>query len=153
MCSLKNRYICNEHGSVYSSCPYSFSLYYLLAVLLVKRLKYLLWLVVVFVLILLGYGVVCYVQLLENSFEASISPIDPVYRMANHPVCLPDSIVSERERELFYIAKVYGLIEYKSTCHKEQYARELLYPILQKVVEENVSIKSFNDKLQQALYH
>ena len=107
MCSLKNRYICNEHGSVYSSCPYSFSLYYLLAVLLVKRLKYLLWLVVVFVLILLGYGVVCYVQLLENSFEASISPIDPVYRMANHPVCLPDSIVSERERELFYIAKVY----------------------------------------------
>lgn len=116
-----------------------------------KRLKYLLWLVVVFVLILLGYGVVCYVQLLENSFEASISPIDPVYRMANHPVCLPDSIVSERERELFYTAKIYGLIEYKSTCHKEQYACELLYPILQEVVEENVSIKSFNDKLQQAL--
>jgi len=151
MCFLKNKYICNEHGSVYSSCPYSFSLYYLLAVLLVKRLKYLLWLVVVFVLILLGYGVVCYVQLLENSFEASISPIDPVYRMANHPVCLPDSMVSERERELFYTAKIYGLIEYKSTSYKENYACELLYPILQEVVEENVSIKSFNDKLQQAL--
>lgn len=151
MCFLKNKYICNEHGSVYSSCPYPFSLYYLLAVLLVKRLKYLLWLVVVFVLILLGYGVVCYVQLLENSFEASISPIDPVYRMANHPVCLPDSIVSERERELFYTAKIYGLIEYKSTFYKENYACELLYPILQEVVEENVSIKSFNDKLQQAL--
>ena len=116
-----------------------------------NRLKYLLWLVVVFVLILLGYGVVCYVQLLENSFEASISPIDPVYRMANHPVCLPDSMVSERERELFYTAKIYGLIEYKSTSYKENYACELLYPILQKVVEENVSIKSFNDKLQQAL--
>ena len=71
--------------------------------------------------------------------------------MANHPVCLPDSMVSERERELFYTAKIYGLIEYKSTSYKENYARELLYPILQKVVEENVSIKSFNDKLQQAL--
>lgn len=116
-----------------------------------NRLKYLLWLVVVFVLILLGYGVVCYVQLLENSFEASISPIDPVYRMANHPVCLPDSMVSERERALFYTAKIYGLIEYKSTSYKENYACELLYPILQEVVEENVSIKSFNDKLQQAL--
>ena len=71
--------------------------------------------------------------------------------MANHPVCLPDSMVSERERELFYTAKIYGLIEYKSTSYKENYARELLYPILQEVVEENVSIKSFNDKLQQAL--
>lgn len=116
-----------------------------------KRLKYLLWLVVVFVLILLGYGIVRYVRLLENSFEASISPIDPVYRMANHPVCLPDSMVSERERELFYTARIYGLIEYKSTSYKENYACELLYPILQEVVEENVSIKSFNDKLQQAL--
>ena len=67
-----------------------------------KRLKYLLWLVVVFVLILLGYGVVCYVQLLENSFEANISPIDPVYRMANHPVCLPDSMVLERKRTVLY---------------------------------------------------
>lgn len=117
-----------------------------------KRPKYLFWFVVVFfVLILLGYGIVRYVRLLETSFEASISPIDPVYRMANHPVCLPDSMVSERERELFYTAKIYGLIEYKSTSYKENYARELLYPILQKVVEENVSIKSFNDKLQQAL--
>ena len=116
-----------------------------------KRLKYLFWLIVVFVLILLGYGVVRYAQLLENSFEASISPIDPFYRMANHPVCLPDSMVSERERELFYTAKIYGLIEYKSTSYKENYARELLYPILQEVVEENVSIKSFNDKLQKAL--
>ena len=71
--------------------------------------------------------------------------------MANHPVCLPDSMVSERERELFYTAKIYGLIEYKSTSYKENYACELLYPILQEVVEENVSIKSFNDKLQQAL--
>ena len=67
-----------------------------------KRLKYLLWLVVVFVLILLGYGIVRYVRLLENSFEASISPIDPVYRMANHPVCLPDSMVSERKRAVLY---------------------------------------------------
>ena len=116
-----------------------------------KRPKYLFWFVVVFVLILLGYGIVRYVRLLETSFEASISPIDPVYRMANHPVCLPDSMVSERERELFYTAKIYGLIEYKSTSYKENYARELLYPILQEVVEENVSIKSFNDKLQQAL--
>lgn len=116
-----------------------------------KRLKYLFWLIVVFVLILLGYVIVRYARLLENSFEASISPIDPFYRMTDHPVCLPDSMVSERERELFYIAKVYGLIEYKSTCHKEQYARELLYPILQEVVEENLSIKSFNDKLQKAL--
>lgn len=117
-----------------------------------KRLKYLFWFVVVFfVLILLGYGIVRYVRLLENSFEASISPIDPVYRMANHPVFLPDSMVSERERELFYTAKIYGLIEYKSTSYKENYACELLYPILQEVVEENVSIKSFNDKLQQAL--
>lgn len=120
--------------------------------LLMKRLKYLFWFVVVFfVLILLGYGIVRYVRLLETSFEASISPIDPFYRMANHPVCLPDSMVSERERELFYTAKIYGLIEYKSTSYKENYARELLYPILQEVVEENVSIKSFNDKLQKAL--
>lgn len=117
-----------------------------------KRPKYLFWFVVVFfVLILLGYGIVRYVRLLENSFEACISPIDPVYRMANHPVCLPDSMVSERERELFYTARIYGLIEYKSTSYKENYACELLYPILQEVVEENVSIKSFNDKLQQAL--
>ena len=118
-----------------------------------KRLKfqYLFWLVVVFVLILLGYGIVRYARLLENSFEASISPSDPYYKLTDHPVCLPDSTVSERERELFYIAKAYGLIEYKSTCHKEQYACDLLYPILQEVVEEHVSIKSFNDKLQQAL--
>ena len=118
-----------------------------------KRLKfqYLFWLVVVFVLFLLGYGIVRYARLLENSFEASISPSDPYYKLTDHPVCLPDSTVSERERELFYIAKAYGLIEYKSTCHKEQYACDLLYPILQEVVEEHVSIKSFNDKLQKAL--
>ena len=118
-----------------------------------KRLKYqyLFWLVVVFVLILLGYGIVRYARLLENSFEASISPSDPYYKLTDYPVCLPDSTVSERERELFYIAKAYGLIEYKSTCHKEQYACDLLYPILQEVVEEHVSIKSFNDKLQKAL--
>lgn len=118
-----------------------------------KRLKYqyLFWLVVVFVLILLGYGIVRYARLLENSFEASISPSDPYYKLTDHPVCLPDSTVSERERELFYIAKAYGLIEYKSTCHKEQYACELLYPLLQEVVEGPVSIKSFNDKLQKAL--
>ena len=116
-----------------------------------KRLKYLFWFVVVFVLILLGYGIVRYALLLENSFEVSISPIDPFYRMTDYPVCLPDSMSSERERELFYIAKVYGLIEYKSTCHKEQYACELLYPLLQEVVEGPVSIKSFNDKLQKAL--
>ena len=116
-----------------------------------KTSKYILLIPAVFILITLGWMLIRYIQLLENSFEASISPIDPVYRMANHPVCLPDSMVSERERELFYTAKIYGLIEYKSTSYKENYARELLYPILQKVVEENVSIKSFNDKLQQAL--
>ena len=132
---------------------YAFSPHNLLAILLVKKPKYqyLFWLVVVFVLILLGYGIVRYARLLESSFEASISPSDPYYKLTDHPVCLPDSTVSERERELFYIAKVYGLIEYKSTCHKEQYACELLYPILQEVVEEHVSIKSFNDKLQKAL--
>lgn len=92
-----------------------------------KRPKYLFWFVVVFfVLILLGYGIVRYVRLLETSFEASISPIDPVYRMANHPVCLPDSMVSERERELFYTAKIYGLIEYKSTSYKENYACDVV---------------------------
>ena len=116
-----------------------------------KRLKYLFWFVVVFVLILLGYGVVRYVQLLENSFEASISPSDPYYKLTDHLVCLPDSTLSERDRELFYIAKVYGLIEYKSTYYKDQYACELLYPLLQEVVEGPVSIKSFNDKLQKAL--
>ena len=117
-----------------------------------KRLKYLFWLVPVFVvLILLGYGIVRYARLLENSFEASISPSDPYYKLTDHLVCLPDSTVSERDRELFYIAKVYGLIEYKSTYYKEQYAYELLYPLLQEVVEEPVSIKSFNDKLQKAL--
>ena len=116
-----------------------------------KRLKYLLWLVVVFVLILLGYGIVRYARLLENSFEASISPSDPYYKLTDHLVCLPDSTVSERDRELFYIAKVYSLIEYKSTYYKEQYAYELLYPLLQEVVEGPVSIKSFNDKLQKAL--
>ena len=130
---------------------HAFAPYNLLAILPVKRLKYLFWLIAVFVLILLGYGIVRYARLLENSFEVSISPIDPFYRMTDYPVCLPDSMSSERERELFYIAKVYGLIEYKSTCHKEQYARELLHPILQEVVEKNVSIKSFNDKLQKAL--
>lgn len=117
-----------------------------------KRLKYLFWLVPVFVvLILLGYGIVRYARLLENSFEASISPSDPYYKLTDHLVCLPDSTVSERDRELFYIAKVYGLIEYKSTYYKEQYAYELLYPLLQEVVEGPVSIKSFNDKLQKAL--
>lgn len=117
-----------------------------------KRLKYLFWLVpVFFVLILLGYGIVRYARLLENSFEASISPSDPYYKLTDHLVCLPDSTVSERDRELFYIAKVYGLIEYKSTYYKEQYAYELLYPLLQEVVEGPVSIKSFNDKLQKAL--
>ncbi len=117
-----------------------------------KRLKYLFWLVPVFVvLILLGYGIVCYARLLENSFEASISPSDPYYKLTDHLVCLPDSTVPERDRELFYIAKVYGLIEYKSTYYKEQYAYELLYPLLQEVVEGPVSIKSFNDKLQKAL--
>ena len=117
-----------------------------------KRLKYLFWLVpVFFVLILLGYGIVRYARLLENSFEASISPSDPYYKLTDHLVCLPYSTVSERDRELFYIAKVYGLIEYKSTYYKEQYAYELLYPLLQEVVEGPVSIKSFNDKLQKAL--
>ncbi len=43
------------------------------------------------------------------------------------------------------------MIEYKSTYYKEQYAYELLYPLLQEVVEGPVSIKSFNDKLQKAL--
>ncbi|WP_293965812.1 S41 family peptidase [uncultured Porphyromonas sp.] len=116
-----------------------------------KRLKYLFWFVVVLVLSLLGYGIVRYARLLENSFEASIFPSDPCYRMTDHSVCLPDSTVSERERELFYIAKLYGLIEYKSTSYKEKYACELLYPLLQEVVEGPVSIKSFNDNLQKAL--
>ena len=131
---------------------HAFAPYNLLAILPVKRLKYLFWLVPVFVvLILLGYGIVRYARLLENSFEASISPSDPYYKLTDHLVCLPDSTVSERDRELFYIAKVYGLIEYKSTYYKEQYAYELLYPLLQEVVEGPVSIKSFNDKLQKAL--
>ena len=131
---------------------HAFAPYNLLTILPVKRLKYLFWLVpVFFVLILLGYGIVRYARLLENSFEASISPSDPYYKLTDHLVCLPDSTVSERDRELFYIAKVYGLIEYKSTYYKEQYAYELLYPLLQEVVEEPVSIKSFNDKLQKAL--
>ena len=116
-----------------------------------KTSKYILVILAAFILATLGWMLIRYIQLLENSFEASISPIDPVYRMTDYPVCLPDSMSSERERELFYIAKVYGLIEYKSTCYKEQYARELLHPILQEVVEKNVSIKSFNDKLQKAL--
>ena len=131
---------------------HAFAPYNLLTILPVKRLKYLFWLVPVFVvLILLGYGIVRYARLLENSFEASISPSDPYYKLTDHLVCLPDSTVSERDRELFYIAKVYGLIEYKSTYYKEQYAYELLYPLLQEVVEGPVSIKSFNDKLQKAL--
>lgn len=131
---------------------HAFAPYNLLTILPVKRLKYLFWLVpVFFVLILLGYGIVRYARLLENSFEASISPSDPYYKLTDHLVCLPDSTVSERDRELFYIAKVYGLIEYKSTYYKEQYAYELLYPVLQEVVEGPVSIKSFNDKLQKAL--
>lgn len=131
---------------------HAFAPYNLLTILPVKRLKYLFWLVpVFFVLILLGYGIVRYARLLENSFEASISPSDPYYKLTDHLVCLPDSTVSERDRELFYIAKVYGLIEYKSTYYKEQYAYELLYPLLQEVVEGPVSIKSFNDKLQKAL--
>lgn len=131
---------------------HAFAPYNLLAILPVKRLKYLFWLVSVFVvLILLGYGIVRYARLLEDSFEASISPSDPYYKLTDHLVYLPDSTVSERDRELFYIAKVYGLIEYKSTYNKEQYACELLYPLLQEVVEGPVSIKSFNDKLQKAL--
>ena len=130
---------------------HAFAPYNLLTILPVKRLKYLFWLIAVFVLILLGYGIVRYARLLENSFEASISPSDPYYKLTDHLVCLPDSMSSERERELFYIAKVYGLIEYKSTSYKENYACELLYPILQEVVEGPVSIKSFNDKLQKAL--
>ena len=131
---------------------HAFAPYNLLTILPVKRLKYLFWLVPVFVvLILLGYGIVRYARLLENSFEASISPSDPYYKLTDHLVCLPDSTVSERDRELFYIAKVYGLIEYKSTYYKEQYAYELLYPLLQEVVEGPVPIKSFNDKLQKAL--
>ena len=131
---------------------HAFAPYNLLTILPVKRLKYLFWLVPVFVvLILLGYGIVRYARLLENSFEASISPSDPYYKLTDHLVCLPDSTVPERDRELFYIAKVYGLIEYKSTYYKEQYACELLYPLLQEVVEGSVSIKSFNDKLQKAL--
>lgn len=150
--SLKNKYICSGTEDCALCLSHAFAPYNLLTILPVKRLKYLFWLVpVFFVLILLGYGIVRYARLLENSFEASISPSDPYYKLTDHLVCLPDSTVSERDRELFYIAKVYGLIEYKSTYYKEQYAYELLYPLLQEVVEGPVSIKSFNDKLQKAL--
>lgn len=150
--SLKNKYICSGTEDCALCLSHAFAPYNLLTILPVKRLKYLFWLVpVFFVLILLGYGIVRYARLLENSFEASISPSDPYYKLTDHLVCLPDSTVSERDRELFYIAKVYGLIEYKSTYYKEQYACELLYPLLQEVVEGPVSIKSFNDKLQKAL--
>ncbi|KGN77035.1 hypothetical protein HQ40_01665 [Porphyromonas gulae] len=93
-----------------------------------KSPKSLLWLFVAFVPILLGYGIVSYVQLLESTFESRISSANPFYRMADYAVCLPDSMVSERERELFYIAKIYGLIEYKSTFYKEKYAYRLLLP-------------------------
>ena len=150
--SLKNKYICSGTEDCALCLSHAFAPYNLLTILPVKRLKYLFWLVPVFVvLILLGYGIVRYARLLENSFEASISPSDPYYKLTDHLVCLPDSTVPERDRELFYIAKVYGLIEYKSTYYKEQYAYELLYPLLQEVVEGPVPIKSFNDKLQKAL--